>query len=484
MLQLRLILFVVSILLTTFGAAMLVPALFDLAVGHADWQVFLAAAGTSLFLSITLMLATRQRAQRFKLQVKEAFVLTTTAWILMPAFAALPFVFSELSLSYTDAFFEAMSGLTTTGSTVITGLDHAPPGILVWRALLQWLGGIGVVVMAIAVLPLLQVGGMQLFRMESSDRSEKAMPRITQFAAVLGLIYLALTFACTIAYWGAGMTALDAMAHAMTTIATGGFSTHDLSMGHFDDGLIDYIAVVFMLLGSLPFVLYLQTVRGQPWRLWRDSQVRWFFTIVVLCVASMVAWQYFWLDRDAALALRHGTFNVISIITGTGYSTTDYGLWGSFAVVGFFFFMFIGGCAGSTSCGIKIFRFQILAEVARTQMSRLLRPHAVAVPRYDGRPLNASAIDSVMSFFFLFVLVFGVLTLVLTSLGLDFVTSLSGAGTAIANVGPALGPTIGPAGTFQSLPDAAKWALSIGMLLGRLELFTVLVLFTPAFWRG
>ena len=404
--------------------------------------------------------------------------------MVLPAFGALPFVFSNLQLSYTDSFFEAMSGLTTTGSTVITDLDNATPGILLWRAILQWLGGIGIIVTAIAILPMLRVGGMQIFRMESSEQAEKVLPRATQIAGVIGAVYLALSVLCAICYWLAGMNGFEAVAHAMTTIATGGFSTSDLSVGYFDSAAVDYVAVLFMLIGSLPFLLYFQALRGRPLVLWRDSQVRWFLTIIVVATGVMIAWRL--LTSEAAVfdVIRHTTFNVVSIITGTGYTTTDYAGWGSFAVTVFFFFMFVGGCAGSTSCSIKVFRYQVLAATAYAQIQQLLQPHGVHVPHFNRQPIPDSVADSVMSFFFLFGFVFLALAFALSALDLDFLTAISGAATAIANVGPGLGDTIGPSGNFASLPDAAKWLMSAGMLLGRLELLTVLVLFTPGFWRG
>ncbi len=464
------------------GVAMLIPAVADAVTDNPDWAVFLASAFVTLFAGGALILTTREKFRA--LVVRQAFVLTTLAWIMLAAFAALPFAFSNLGLSYTDAFFEAMSGITTTGSTVITGLDSAPPGILLWRALLQWLGGIGIIVMAIAVLPMLQVGGMQLFRMESSDASDKAFPRAAQISAATAIIYFVLTAVCAAAMWGAGMTPFEAAAHSMTTIATGGFSTSDASIGHFDSAALDWIIIVFMIMGSLPFVLYLSVVRGNPRALWMDTQVRWFFAIVVAAIVMIVLWLVAASDLDILAAIRQSTFNVISIITGTGYATADYNAWGALPVTAFFFFMFIGGCAGSTSCGIKIFRYQVLFATARIQFRRLWQPHGVFTPLYNRRPIPESVIDAVMSFFFLFALTFGILALALTLIGLDFTTAVSGAATAIANVGPALGDIIGPTGTFATLPDAAKWVLSAGMLLGRLELLTVLVLFTPAFWRG
>jgi trk system potassium uptake protein len=480
--EFRPIFFVIGILLSMLGMAMLVPAIADAATDNPDWAVFLASAFVTLFVGGTLILTTR--AKFSNLVVRQAFILTTAAWVALAAFGALPFAFSNLGLSYTDAFFEAMSGITTTGSTVITGLDTAPPGILLWRALLQWLGGIGIIVMAISILPLLQVGGMQLFRMESSDSSDKAFPRVAQISAATAIIYTILTLVCAVAMWGAGMTPFEAAAHSMTTIATGGFSTSDASIGHFDSALMDWIVIVFMILGSLPFVLYFAMIRGNPRALVRDTQVQWFLITVAVSILLVAFWLVSKNDIELLRAIRLSSFNVVSIITGTGYASADYNAWGLLPVTAFFFFMFVGGCAGSTSCGIKIFRYQILFANTRVQFRRMWQPNVVYSPRYNHKPIPESVTDAVMSFFFMFALIFGVLALALSLIGLDFVTAVSGAATAIANVGPALGPTIGPSGTFAPLPDAAKWVLSIGMLLGRLELFTVLVLFSPAFWRA
>jgi len=467
--------------MSTLALAMCLPAVADASVQNPDWQVFALAAAFTLLIGVMLMLTARSPNRN--LNQRQAFVLTSLSWTMIPAFAALPFTFSELELSYTDAFFEAMSGITTTGSTVLTGLDFAPPGILLWRALLQWLGGIGIIAMAIAILPMLQVGGMQLFRTESSDRSDKVIPRAAQLITFLGFIYLGMTLLCALAYWLAGMTGFEAVAHSMTTIATGGFSTSDQSVGRFASAPVDAIAVVFMLLGSLPFVLYLRALRGNPGALWRDSQIRWFISITSIAILSMTTYLCIRLELGPGEALQMASFNVVSIITGTGYATADFGLWGSFALTMLLFLMFVGGCAGSTTCGIKIFRFQILYATAVTQIRRLLEPHGVFIAYYNGRPIAGSVSDSVMSFFFLYAVSFAAIATGLGLIGLDFLTALSGAATAISNVGPGLGDVIGPAGTFASLPDSAKWLLSLGMLLGRLELFTVMVLLAPAFWH-
>ena len=482
MTDIRPVLFVVGILLTTLAGFMFVPALADAVVGNPDWRVFLASALLTLFIGVTLVLMNRTGGLR--LNVRQTFLLTTMAWAVMAGFAALPFAFAELGLDYADAFFESMSGLTTTGSTVIVGLDSAPPGILLWRALLQWQGGIGIIVMAIAVLPMLRIGGMQLFRAESSDQSEKVLPRAAQLSAVIAIIYVTLTAAAAAAYWGAGMTVFEAVCHAMTTIATAGFSTSDGSLGHFDSPAIEWTATGFMIVGGIPFILYFQLVRGYGGALWRDAQVRWFLSIVAVAVLALTLWLWLFRDTPAGLAVRHAAFNTVSVITGTGYATTDYGAWGGFAVTVLLFLMVVGGCSGSTTGGIKVFRFQMLYAMLVVQIRRLLQPHGVFVPHYNRKPIDEPVADAVMSFFLLYALSFGLVAVGLAALGLDFITSMSGAATALANVGPGLGDTIGPAGTFAPLPDEAKWLLSGAMLLGRLEFFTVLVLFTAKFWRA
>jgi len=480
-LDLRPILLVIGILLTTLGVAMLVPAIVDLHLNQPGWSVFAVSSGLTLFVGITLTLITWGRTSN--LNIKQAFILTTFSWVALAAFAAIPLAWSELNLSYTDAFFEAMSGLTTTGATVITGLDNAPPGILLWRALLQWLGGIGIIVMAVAVLPMLQIGGMQLFRMESSDTSEKILPRATQIAGSITLLYFAITIAGTIGYSLAGMGLFDAIAHSMTTIATGGFSTYDASIGYFNSAAVDSVAVLFMIIGSLPFVLYLHALHGNGEPLWKDSQVRWFFILIILFVLIATIYQIFVNANVGTRAFQLAAFNVVSVMTGTGFATADYGTWGPFAVVFFFCIMFIGGCAGSTSCGLKIFRLQVIFENVKVHINRIIYPNGIFVARFNGRSLPDHVSASVLSFLFLFFLCFGILSIALSMTGLDNLTALSAAASAMANVGPGLGQMVGPEGTFAQVSDTAKWLISLGMLLGRLELFTVLVMLTPAFWR-
>ena len=482
MLDFRPIFLILGLLLSTLAVVMVIPAIADIVAGNPDWQIFAVGSGVTLFIGVSLSLTSR--AGGASLSVRQAFILTTMSWIVLTTFAALPFAFSQLNLSFTDAFFEAMSGITTTGSTIIVNLDNVPPGLLLWRSLLQWLGGIGIIVMALAVMPLLRVGGMQLFRMESSDLSEKALPRAAQVAAAITAIYVVLTIIWATLLWFAGMSGFDAVTHAMTTIATGGFSNYDASIGHFNSVAIDTIITVGMVIGSLPFLLYLMLLQGKPGNLLNDTQVQLFLTFLCVIIVLVAGWLWVQNGEEPGHALRLAAFNITSIMTGTGYATSGFDKWGSFAIPIFFFIMFIGGCAGSTTCGIKIFRFQILYAAAKMQFYNLAQPHGVYIPYYNHRPIPEEVISSVMSFFFVFFATYIILAVMLGLLGLDFITSVSAAASAISNVGPGLGSIVGPEGNYGGLPATAKWILSMGMLLGRLELFTVMVLFTRSFWRA
>jgi len=482
MIDLRPILLVAGVLLATLGCAMMIPALYDLTLGNDDWQIFAASSTLTLFVGIGLAFANRGRTESFS--IKQAFLLTNVAWIALTAFGAFPFAWSNLDITYTDAFFESMSGITTTGATIIIDLKNAPPGILLWRGLLQWLGGLGIIVMAISILPMLQVGGMQLFRVEGFETEGKFMPRATQIAGSLTTLYVVITAVCAIAYHVAGMSIFDAVVHSMTTIATGGFSNHDASIAYFSSPAIETVSIVFMIVGSLPFVLYLKEFKGGRGAIFADSQVRWFFgTAFIFILLAILAYQ---VSQPEPIGTRLITivFNVISIMTGTGYATTAYDTWSAMAVVVFFVLMFIGGCSGSTSCGIKIFRFQIIFEMIRCRLQAVIYPQGVFVERYNGAPIANTVTSAVMGFFFLFMLCFAVIATLLSLIGLDTITALSAAASAVANVGPGLGKIVGPVGNYASLPDSAKWILCAGMLLGRLEIFTVIVLFMPTYWKA
>jgi trk system potassium uptake protein TrkH len=462
------------------GVALLIPAAVDLATGDPDWAVFLAAAIAAGFVGAMLLFANRGRTTR--LNIREAFLLTTLAWVTVAATSALPFVFSRVALGYTDAFFEVVSGLTTTGSTVIVNLHTLPTGILLWRGLLQLLGGAGIIVMALAVLPFLRVGGMNLFRTESSDRSEKVMPRAGQVAVGILVAYLVLNAICAAAFLLAGMSMLDAVVHAFATLSTGGFSNWDDSLAHFKSPLIEWIAIFFMALGSLPFVVYIRLAKGEP-RALRDTQVRDFVIFLAAVSIALGIWHSAHHGVPLGAALRDAAFSVVTVVSTTGFVTVDYSAWGGFAIAVFFLLMLAGGCNGSTTGGIKVFRFQVMWLILRNQVNRLIYPSAVFPERYDGKPLPPDVPRAVLSFVFVYLISVAVFSLLLLALGLDVLTSVSAAASALGNVGPGLGPIVGPAGNFAPLPDMAKWVLSLAMLLGRLELFTMLVLLAPAFWR-
>ena len=473
---------VIGLLTMVLGAAMALPLAADLLEGNGHWPVFFEAAVLTLLCGLSLTLATAN-AVRDRLSLQQTFLLTTGVWLALPVFAALPFWLGATQSSPTDAFFEAMSGLTTTGSTVLAGLDDLPAGLLLWRGLLQWFGGIGVIVMAMVFLPELRVGGMQIFRSEAFDTMGKVLPRAAEISARISTIYAGITVACALAYGAAGMDAFDAVVHAMTTVSTGGFANYDASFGAFK-GAHEYIATAFMLAAALPFVLYVRLAHGEARPLWRDPQVRAFLATFAAIAATIAAVLVLARGHGAEPALREAAFNVASILTGTGYASADYMLWGGFAVSAFFFIGLIGGCAGSTSCSVKVFRYQILFAAAKAQIRRIHSPHGVFRPRYDGRTVGDDVLNSVMAFFVLFVVSLGVFAVALAMTGLDFVTAVSGAATALANVGPGLGERIGPSGNFASLNDTAKWLLSAAMLTGRLELMAVFVLFTPRFWAA
>ena len=478
----RPILLVLGTLMTALGLAMLLPALVDWVDGNPGWRTYAVCAVMTVTIGFAMFLVTRGTAR--SLSARQAFLMTVAVWLVLTAFAAIPLRLVEATPTYTDAFFEAMSGLTTTGATAIGDLEVLGPGTHLWRGLLQWLGGLGIIVMAVSVLPLLQVGGMQLFKAEAFETPEKILPRATQISGSITLVFVTFTAVCMIAYMFAGMGALDATVHAMTTVATGGFSTRNASLGAFDSVAVDMTALVFMILGSIPFLLYVQAMQGRDAAILRDAQVRTFLILLTVLVFIAFLIETVGQVRGGADALRYAAVNVTSIMTGTGYATTDYGAWGPASVAFFFFIMFIGGCAGSTSCGIKVFRFQILFIDIRNHLFQVTYPNGVFARRFNGRPVSDDVSRAVMSFFFLYILTFAVSAMALSLTGIDSLTALSGAGSAISNVGPGLGALIGPAGNYETLPDSAKWILAATMLIGRLEIFSVLVLLSPAFWRA
>lgn len=481
MLDIRPVLFINGFVLLILAAAMGAPLLVDLATDLSEWQAFAFSSMASGFVGLALISANHTVVSP-ELRTRQAFLVTTGSWLLAGLFGALPFYFGTLHLSPMDALFESVSGLTTTGATVITGLDAVPRSVLLWRALLQWLGGIGIIVTSVALLPVLRIGGMQLFRMESSDKTEKVKARISQVTSGILRVYGLFTLLLTIALALAGMTPLESVCHAMSSLATGGFSTSDQSLGHFGDAA-QWICVLGMLIGGATFTQFITPWKRRRWSILEDSQIRWYLAIIVGFSLLMTFWNWAMRDLGGYESFRQSVFNVVSIVTTTGFHTSDYDAWGGFAQVAFFAMMFIGGCTGSAAGGIKVFRYEVLFAVTGVHIRRLLHPHGIFVIAFNQFRLTDAVVRSVLGFMMLYFFCFVLLALALAAIGLDVTSALSGAASALANVGPGLGHLIGPGSSYADLPDEAKCLLTIGMLAGRLELATVLILFSKTFWQ-
>ena len=460
---------------------MLVPLGADLLAGNGHWFVFFEA-GVITILTGGLMSLASANAVSEGLTLRQTFLLTSLVWLTLPVFGALPFMLGAPNASFTDAFFEAMSGLTTTGSTTFEHLEELPEGLRLWRGILQWLGGIGIIVVAMVFLPELRVGGMQIFRSEAFETMGKILPRAGEIASRISVIYVVLTVACALAYGASGMLPFDAFVHALTTVSTGGMANYDHSFQQYG-AAAHYIATAFMILAALPFVRYVQLVAGSAQPLWRDPQIRGFFLVIFVCVMLITSWMWGRESEMTEIAFREALFNVVSIMSGTGYASADYMAWGTFPVVMFFFIGLIGGCAGSTACSVKIFRYQLLFASIKSQIRQIHSPHGVFTPRYDGLPISEEVLSSVMAFFVAFLLLLGGTSVLLGMTGLDFITSVSGAATALGNIGPGLGQQIGPAGNFVQINDAAKWVLAMAMFIGRLEIMVVLTIVSVRFWQ-
>jgi trk system potassium uptake protein TrkH len=473
--------FIIGILLIVLGIFMLAPYALQLVYNENSSSFFSSSIITVIIgILITLTSVTKEK----QLNLRQAFLFSSLAWISIAFFGSIPFKLSSLELSMSDAFFESMSGITTTGSTVILDLDTSPKSILLWRAIMQWLGGIGIIVMATTVLPLLKVGGMQLFQLDTSG-TEKILPKTVEISFLIISIYSILTVSCAFVYWFQGMNIFDSVAHALTTLATGGFSTHNESIGYFNNPGIEITATVFIILGSIPFIAYLKFIKGNRKIFFHDVQIKGFLYLLIISILIMFAYLFINNNELSFLDnLRISSFNVLSILSGTGYVTDDFGLWGKFPLIFFLFLMFVGGCAGSTTCGIKIFRLQILFLFIKTQVKKLIYPNSIFLVNYNNQKIEDGFINSVIIFIFSYIIIFFLVAILLSITGLDFLSAISGAATSISNVGPGLGEMIGPNGNFSQVSEISKWILSFAMLLGRLEIFAVLVLFLPSFWRG
>ncbi len=473
--------FTLGVLQIILGISMVIPIIFQIIFNELD-SSFIGAGIITIVFGVLFFLSNLNHQKKLNLQ--QAFLLTALSWLSIAVFGSLPFIFSKLQLSVTDAFFESMSGITTTGSTIITNLDNSPKGILIWRAILQWLGGIGIIVMAITLMPIMNVGGMQLFKISSNDASEKILPKSKEISLRLIIIYLILTFSCAVFYKTFGMGYFDSLTHSMTTIATGGFSNYNNSIGYFNSASIEITAMIFIILGSIPFITYIKFLNGDKRIFTSDSQIKSFLKIILFSIIILSIYVIFKNESISVKIIRQVSFNVVSILTGTGYVTHEFDSWGSFPLFFFLILMFIGGCAGSTACGIKIFRIQILYLFLINQLKKIIYPRGIFLIKYDNNNVDDKFMSSIISFIYLYITIFFILTAFLSLSGLDFITSVSAAATSISNVGPGLGNVIGPNGNFSLLPDISKWILSLAMILGRLELFAILVLFLPSFWRN
>ena len=472
--------FTLGILQIILGVSMIFPIIIQFIFDELDSSFISASLITIIFGTLFFLSNLEQNKQ---LNLQHAFLLTALSWVSVALFGSLPFIFSNLNLTITDSFFESMSGITTTGSTIITDLDSAPKAILLWRAILQWLGGIGIIVMAITLMPIMNVGGMQLFKVSNSDTSEKILPKTKEISIRLIIIYLVLTFLCALFYKVFGMKYFDSLTHSMTTIATGGFSNYNESIGYFNSINIEITSMIFIILGSIPFIAYIKFLSGKKKIFFTDTQISSFIKIIFFSILFLFFYLTIFYKGFSEVSLRSITFNVISILTGTGYVTQNFDNWGSFPLIYFLVLMFIGGCAGSTTCGIKIFRIQILYSFLKSQLKKIIYPRGIFIIKYDNNNVNEKFMASIISFIYLYIIIFFIIAALLSLTGLDFTTSISGAATSISNVGPGLGELIGPNGNFSQLPDFSKWVLSFGMILGRLELFAILVLFLPSFWQ-
>ena len=482
----RPVLYINGLLLLILAAAMAIPVAVDVLSGDADWQVFLIAGASTSFVGGVLALGCRPRHGSLRLQTRQAFLLIVSAWVLSALCAALPFAFSELKMSPVDALFEAMSGLTTTGATIVVGLDNAPRGILIWRALLNWMGGLGIIVMTVALLPALRIGGMQMFQMETSDRTDKIRSRMTHVAKAIALLYLLLSVASAVAFWLAGMAPFDAICHAMSSLSTGGFSTSDASLARWG-AAVQWVAVVSMLVGGSPLPLFISLGRLRGRQILRavfaDAQLRDYLTLLGGAIAVLGLWHWGLSEVSLSDSLRQAAFGVIAAVTTTGFIVGDFGTWGGFPQVLFFVLAFVGGCTGSTAGGVKIFRWRLLFSMTHFHIKRLLHPHGVFALEYNRRPVAEAVVNSVLAFVVVYFVTFALFALLLTVTGLDLVSALSGSAAALGNASHGLGESIGAWGGWWALPNGAKGLLTVEMLVGRLELFTVFVIFTPAFWR-
>ncbi len=474
---------ILGLLLGVFSVTMLPPAVVAWIYGEPEFVVFIQAFFLVLGAGLLLWLPVRNASSSLKL--REGFVVVVLFWLVLGLAGSIPLLLDkQLSLSVADAIFESMSGLTTTGATVIMGLDELPKSILFYRQLLQWLGGMGIIVLAVAILPMLGVGGMQLYRAETPGpvKDQRLTPRIAETAKALWYIYVGLTVLCALSYWLAGMSGFDAIAHSFSTVAIGGFSTHDASLGYFDSPAIESVAILFMFLGGINFALHFYLIRSRSLQAyWGDAEFKTYLSLLVFA-SVFVSWYLYasgvFTDPDSAI--RHGVFQTISIATTTGFTTTDFSIWPAFLPVFLIFLSFIGGSAGSTGGGMKVIRVLLLFKQGQRELRRLIHPNAQLLVKIGNKTLSDQVVDAVWGFFAAYIFVFIVFMLLMMAVGLDQVSAFSAVAASMNNLGPGLGEV---SANYATLSDTGKLILAFAMLMGRLEIFTLLVLLTPEFWR-
>ena len=482
MLDLRPVGYVVGLMLSVLGALMLLPMALDALMGDSNWPAFLESALMTGLAGGLMALACQNGLGR-SIQVRQAFLLTVGIWAFLPLFGALPFMLGAPGLGFTDAYFEGVSGITTTGSTMIAGLDALPAGMNLWRGMLNWLGGLGIAFIAMIFLPVMRVGGMQFFRTEGFDTLGKILPRASDIAVSLVFVYAGLTLACAMTYLALGVEPLDAVVNAMATIATGGFSPTDQSFSKYP-GAPEYAGAVFMILGSLPYVRYVQMVTGGHRAFWSDPQVRAYLRWIAYAVLAVTCWRVATSDDGLEPAFRGTLFNIVSIFSGTGFFSGSFGGWGPFAMVVALIVGVIGGCSSSSSGALSVFRVQVMGQAILSRIRLLHAPHRIAPVKYDGRSVDEDAMNALVMYVYGYVLTIGVLSVAMTLTGVDMESALFGIWTSIGNIGYGYGPMLARNGTFMDFPEAAKWIMILAMLMGRLALLAIFVVLLPRFWRG
>ncbi len=470
-----------GVFVSFLACIMLIPAFLDFSLSHPNYKYFLLSSLGTGFISGIIIISTKTN-DKLGLNLKEAFLLIPTCWVSASFFSCLPLMLSGFSL--TDSLFEVVSALTTTGATVFPKkLGFSSKGTHLWCAILQWFGGIGIIVMAMSVMPMLRIGGMQLLRMESTDKSDKLLPRVSQIAGSIFFTYVFLTITALLLLRAAGMDLFESICHAMGALSTGGISEWDASIGHYDNLSAEMILAVFMLIGGTPLFLFVRLWKGEWSALWKDSQAKTYYTILAICILIVAFWLYSKRGIEFPTALRHSIFNVISVGTSSGYISTEYATWGGFPVLILLFLSIIGGCTGSTSGGIKIFRIQVVYAIAKNQIKQMLHPHGVFVPTYQNKNISETVASSVLTYFVFFSLSFAGLTLLLSSTGLTFPSSIYTSLAMLSNLGIAFSDGLNITSNFSFCPEPAKWFMMLGMILGRLEFVTLFALMSNTFWK-